>query len=793
MSESFWSRLRSARLFQVLIIYLAASWVILQVVSNLRETLELPRWVSPVAFILLVIGLVIVLATAWAQSHPLTGERAAAREVPGSWELELGEIAGSLKRGELPHLTWARAILGGIFAFSLLFGFAGLYVLVKDRGRSLAPAEALAESAAPGIAVLPFAVRGDELDVWREGMVDLLSTALDGAAGLRAIDSRTVLARWRERLPEGGDADLATALGVAAATGARHALLGSAVAIGPQVRLTADIYEIQTRKSIGQVQVEGVPDSVLALVDRLAMGVLRHVVARSQGELPHIDLASVTTTSIPALKAYLEGEVLFRRALMEPAIEAYQRAVEADSTFALAYRRLSQTYGWSESVRSQAGLDAIERAARLIAKLPPREALLVRGDLALHRATLDGVEPLREAVRRYPDDAEAWFGLGDTYFHLGRDALVDIEEIPGFFERAVALDPRFAPYYLHLIDHAMNVRLDSARAARWLDEYTRLAPNSRYVREYRQALGVAFGNPETKRELLAALDTLNVPDLRRLHGRLFHPRRADSMERVLDELRERADRPLKEHATHHMAHLSARTRGHLAAALRTIDDPLASADVRPCMLVDLSLTGLPLPEARLERERAAAPLANRSDAALACIGAYAATRGRVALYDSVRTELRGRDAEALARNDSVSNRRLRAQEAALDGFAHWRRGDRAAALERFQAAQQDGIHDTDPLSPPNGVAVRWALAELYLELGRPRDAESYFRSFWIMDPLAQYRLGQVYEKLGENEKAREAYRFFLDAWTDADAELKPLVEDAARALARISGERASSR
>ncbi|MBI4542327.1 MAG: hypothetical protein HY705_04800 [Gemmatimonadetes bacterium] len=128
-------------------------------------------------------------------------------------------------------------------------------MLIKDRGRSLAPAEALAEGAAPGIAVLPFAVRGDELDVWREGMVDLLSTALDGAAGLRAIDSRTVLARWRERLPEGSDADLATALGVAAATGARHALVGSAVAIGPQVRLTADIYEIQTRKSVGQVQV----------------------------------------------------------------------------------------------------------------------------------------------------------------------------------------------------------------------------------------------------------------------------------------------------------------------------------------------------------------------------------------------------------------------------------------------------------------------------------------------------------------------------------------------------------
>ena len=35
---------------------------------------------------------------------------------------------------------------------------------------------------------------------WREGMVELLGTNLDGVAGLRSIDSRTVMARYREHV-----------------------------------------------------------------------------------------------------------------------------------------------------------------------------------------------------------------------------------------------------------------------------------------------------------------------------------------------------------------------------------------------------------------------------------------------------------------------------------------------------------------------------------------------------------------------------------------------------------------
>jgi hypothetical protein len=62
-------------LWQVLAVYLAASWVALQVVDALTRTAGLPDWVPPGALALLVIGLPIVLGTAIVQEGALARPR----------------------------------------------------------------------------------------------------------------------------------------------------------------------------------------------------------------------------------------------------------------------------------------------------------------------------------------------------------------------------------------------------------------------------------------------------------------------------------------------------------------------------------------------------------------------------------------------------------------------------------------------------------------------------------------------------------------------------------------------
>ena len=153
------------------------------------------------------------------------------------------------------------------------------------------PSAAIEESA-PGIAVLPFGVRGEGLDIWREGMVDLLSINLEGTAELRGIDSRTVLARWREA-EEAGAPDLAQALDVARDTGAQYAVIGNVVSSGSDLRIGAQVYSLEDGRSLSSVMVEGSPDSLFSprrpSLDRGSRGGMAGRGATSQERRPDPD------------------------------------------------------------------------------------------------------------------------------------------------------------------------------------------------------------------------------------------------------------------------------------------------------------------------------------------------------------------------------------------------------------------------------------------------------------------------------------------------------------------------
>lgn len=779
-SSGLWEHIREARFFHVLALYVAGAWLLLMGTNAIRDALELPGWISPVAVILLAVGLVIILATAWVQSHPLTPHRASADEIPGKWEIALGELGRSVTRGEVPHLTWGRAILGGAIAFSLLFGLAGLYIVIQDRGRSFTPADAIAEDAAPGIAVLPFTVNGPGLDVWREGVIDLVSTNIDGAGGLRAIDGRTVLARWSEVVGGSTRPDLATSLEVGRRTGARYVLLGSAAGLGSEVRLVADVYDLTSGQSLGRAQVQGAPDSVYALVDRLSIGVLETILAGKSGSLPQVDLARVTTSSLPALKAYLEAEALFRRSDFDTAIPAYQRAVEADSTFALALYRLSISYGWAERIGSDLSGRYMEQAARFADRLPDRESILVRSNLALERGTLDGLQPLQEGVRKYPDDMEMWYTLGETYYHLGASELVTDAQHDEAWARAIELDPDFAPLYIHPAEVAFH-RADSAEANRLARTYFQLAPNGEYTPRFRHTLAFLWGDEATRDRTWATFDTLNTEDAMGVLIYSGHPRFQPIASELSARIRQRDDWNDGFPGRYVRADL---LRGDLASALATLDDSRTVRDVREAQLFLMYVTGIPLVPESLTEISAFGTADTLAGFRPFYAAILAAEEGRWAEFDRAAARLQ-RDAHGLrAEGDSTRLRSTQGMIRAIDGYAAWRRGERERAQTLLEVARREATG----YGPIGGVnfAVRYWLGMLALDTGRPTDAVRYFQSFfWADRPLVADRLGQAYERLGEREKAREQYELFITAWSEADPILQPRVVEARQALARL--------
>ncbi len=644
------------------------------------------------------------------------------------------------------------------------------------------PAE---HNAPPGIAVLPFTVHGEGLDMWREGMVVLLSTDMNGVGGLRTIDSRTLLARWREQVPETGEADRATALEVAQAAGARYALLGSAVAIGQEVRLSADIYDTEGGAQMGTVQVEGSHDSVLGLVDRLAVQSLGVVLGQEASELPQLDLAGVTTASIPALTAWVEAEALFRRGDYEAAVAAYERAVAADSTFALAFYGLGNAYGFSGgegSDRSDRYVEALEQAMRFVDRLPAREAALVRAVHAWQQWALQEAEELlQRLLRNYPDYAEGWFILGEVYWHDGPNFPVSLEDAQRCFTRAVELNPEFAPYRVHLIDMAFVDNPDSAEAARLIEEYKRLSSASAlHTRRVEFGFDLAFGDQEQRERALASLDTVDLEILSYLPNGppLNHPRFWPQWEAVWLALEGRAI--WRTASTRKLFQGAAMGRGYLRKGLAYLDRPQASSLDRTCLPVNAHISGFPVPPDRLEEAAAVlSQIDSTSHPALVYLAAFlAAAQGRWS--DHARAvelswDLWRREVDA-GRSGSFT----KALALAVEAYGLWREGDPEAALGKLEEVRR---YQATP-------SVRWVLGQVLMDLERWEEAVPYLRAWpYDTDSHMHHHLARAYEGMGEYGKAAKEYALFVEAWEDADPELQPWVEDARRALARLAPHR----
>jgi class 3 adenylate cyclase/tetratricopeptide (TPR) repeat protein len=709
--------------------------------------------------------------------------------VPGEWRLfavtAVPEAAkGPLRRASPAFLRSPPLRLASATAVVLLV-VGGVYFFLREGPRGLTPEEVLAKDAAPGMAVLPFAVRGAGLDIWREGMVDVLSTNLDGAAGLRAIDSRTVLARWRESVKGQEAPDLATALEVAQQTGARYAVLGEAVAAGPDVRFSGTVYEAKTGTKLGQGQVEGSPDSIFKLVDRFSIEILRATLRDDKQAIPALNLARITTTSPAALKDFLEGESFYRRSNFEHAIPAYRRAVAADSTFALAFYRLGNSLGWVQGGTSEDAKRQLEWAGSLANRLPAREAFLVRSaSLSWVPERLDGLDSLRQGVKRYPDDPEMWHELGDVYFHRGPERLIGPHETEAALLRGMELDPTFSPSYLHPLQMAVGFG-DLARAERLTEAFERQAASPSDERLNRIMLQLVSADSSQRALAQTALSEFSSWDLVSAFDYLGHPRFRAAEEALIGVLAEREG--LEEAATR-LRFWFFLGHGRVRAALEQLDDPSLTERAIADGLYTAAFMDMPVPRERLDSALAI----DSADSALTIktfvAGAYAADHARWADFDSVRARVRRHGSRSLAAGDSTAVRFAKTVDKALEGFGLWKRGRAAEAETLLEAAFRDA---------PGRLNwhLRWILGELFLDMKRPKEAASYFESFWpcgcaVNDfALSYWFLGKAYEDAGEFAKARAAYELFDEAWQEADPELQPLVVQARAAMTRLGGPR----
>ncbi|MDB4900239.1 MAG: transcriptional activator protein, partial [Gemmatimonadetes bacterium] len=260
------------------------------------------------------------------------------------------------------------------------------------------------------VAVLPFTVRGSrELAYLSEGMVDLLSTTLDGAGDLRAVDARALLAH----LAHGEDRPLDPERGRAAARalGAGRYVLGGIVLAGARIRITATLYDHSAAPTRTAEVTGNTEAGIFDMVDDLGRQLLG-----GEGSGPGArmaNLAARTTESLSALKAYLRGEADFRAGRYFQALESFQNAAAEDTGFALAWYRLAAAAAATADLAL--AREASAQASQNRDRLGAHDRILLDAQRAWLRGAADEAERLyAAALATHVDDIEAWFALGDV-------------------------------------------------------------------------------------------------------------------------------------------------------------------------------------------------------------------------------------------------------------------------------------------------------------------------------------------------------------------------------------------
>ena len=321
-----------------------------------------------------------------------------------------------------------------------------------------------------GLVILPFqALQGSEAD--RElGRViaEMLLTDLRGSPELDVLSSGSVR-RAADRL----DLDLARPpdgqqmVDLLEAVDKEIVLHGSFVQAGQRYRILASLERPASGDVLLSTQVESSTDGLFNAVDELTAAVRRELGAQAVGK---VGVASLTTDSVSAMRAYTQALERFQDGDLGPARQFLERALELDPDFALAWRLLGLVHDRED--RSDAFQEAMDRAFALADRLPPRYRFIVRGDhFASRWQTLEqGIEVYREAVAVYPDDHAFRNYLGFALAEAER-----YQEAAAQYERAHALRPTrgYAALNLSLIHTALG---NEEEARDWVERWARRKP-----------------------------------------------------------------------------------------------------------------------------------------------------------------------------------------------------------------------------------------------------------------------------------------------------------------------------
>ena len=741
-------------LIQILALYAAGSWLVLQVVDVLTDNMGLPDWVFPFALILLLIGLPIILTTAAVQKRmaaATSGEGAVA-----------GRAAEPKSSDDVRRLfTWRNALVGGGLAFVMLAVVTGGFMFMRNAGigpvGSLVASGLLEEKApiviaefeSPDESIGAAATEALRIDLAQSDIVEVVEpAALVGALERMQRDPSEPLT-------------FEVAREVAVREGYPAVISGEIQTVGNGYTLSARIVDAGSGQTLASHRESAKDaDAIIPAIDRLSSK-MRERIGESYTDLrADAPLDEVTTASLEALEKYTEAIAIFDRGgdrdLMNDLLE---EAVAIDPGFAMAWRKL----GLTRDTRS-GRIEALENAYEGRDRLTDRERLLT--EAAYHERVRRDFQPAINAYERLiemdPNDTWALNNLGVIYDQdLGQyDVAYD------YYRKALERDSTTAVHLRNVARTEINLGLYE-EAREHLEQASERFPTDHVIPQLwvslaasQQDFEAVAAAAERYRDLPAdphndMIRLATLSDVALVEGRLAEAERL-AEESARAHARSGAPNPRRSMLSG-LVWADANIRRDPDAAARRLEQLLQDEPLEADEAVNRNYIGTAFQWARLgDRTRAEALLAEfeaevpeqyRTDVD----NPYLAIEGLLLMHE-------GRYEEAIAT--------LRKRE------------NRGCVLCRFLP-----------------------VAMAFDSLGARDSAIAYYEGYvkadwdnrlnWDDDTLAPTleRLGQLHDEAGDLDDAALYYARFVELWANADAELQPRVRAAQARLDEILRQR----
>ena len=737
-------------------VWAAATLLVALTAWAATAVIGLPEWVLPGSFGVMLLGLPIIGLTAYVQRTAYRLYTATPAFTPGGNTASHGTMATFALKAS-PHVSWRRTWIGGGVAVG---GFATLVLaFMVMRALGIGSVGSLIGKGAFGthetIVVADFKSPANDSTLGVT-VAEALRTDLAQSKNLKVLTKAAVTEVLR-LMQKSADATVPFALAreVASREGAKAVLDGDIVELGGSYVISARLVGALDGAELAQFRRTAKNQGELVeVLGELSKDIRGKVGESLRNVHESIPLERVSTTSLPALRKYVDGIQIIAstgdnakgRALLE-------QAVALDSTFAMAWRRIAASYS-GEIGAQTLGQAAITKAFKFRERLSENEQLLTEASYWTNGPTPDrekAIAAYEGLIERDSTNRSALNNVAIQYWQKR-----DLARTEERYRRAVAVSAPFGGSFVGLTGVQLQQKKFSA-AESTVAAFARTFPSHGDLPAAKAALLLSRRNFAGGDSVLRSA----FPTLRSDASRSITATWLSSVATLRGHLRE------GQRWTAQIIPSEARTASVNAARLAVMLD---SAWVQGYYLNDAAAAKALVKRAldRVPMASIAAP--DRPWNTLLTIAAVTRDAAAARSYEaSMEKDLPSSNSSTFQGALPVAKGMLAlAEDRPTDAAAFFAEADKTdLGSEQIGPWRAQAL---DLANQPDSAIAEFeryaAFTDSNLQLHRDFLAGTH------------KRLGELYDAKGSAAKALEHYQKCGDLWKDADAELQPLVREA---------------